>query len=165
MFGRIARHAIGAGIAWAVFTVQGVLVYLGLLAYALATDDDTGGPLAGPFMVLLTAALGAVLVPLLFVPAIALGAAGRRGGLAARLAITAGTAALLAAVYVGGVCAATDVAATDTVVVWLIGLLALPGPLCAYAAVVYGGPAIWRRLFPSKAQAQQAVPVVGAGTP
>jgi hypothetical protein len=163
LFGRIARHGIGAGIAWAVFTVQGVLVYLGLLVYALATDNDTGGPLAGPFVVLLAAVAGAALVPLLFVPAIALGSAGRRGGPAARLAITAGTAALLVAVYVGGVCAATDVAVADTVVAWLIGLLALPGPLCAYAAVVYGGPTIWRRLFPVGTAGAAGLPAVGAG--
>lgn len=161
MFGKVALHGIGAGVAWAAFTVQGLVVYLVLLAYAVGEDLDTGGPLAGPFLVLIAAVVGAVLVPLLFVPSMALGAVGRRGP-AARFAITAGTAALLAAVYVAGVSVATDVPAADAVVAWLIGLLALPGPLGAYAAVVHGGQAIWRRLSRSE---PQAVPGIDVGTP
>jgi hypothetical protein len=145
LFGRIAWHGIGAGIAWAVFSVQGVLVYLGLLAYALVTGADIGGPLGGPVLVLLTSVAGAVLTPLLFVPSITLGeVAGRRGGRAAGAAVTAGTAALLAAIYVAVVSAATDVTASGAVTAWLIGLLTLPGPLSAYAAVLYGGTAVLR---------------------
>jgi hypothetical protein len=146
VFGGIARHVIGAGIAWAVFTVQSGVIYLGLLAYALIADADTGGPLAGPLLILIAAVVGAGLVPLLFVPSVALGEAAGRRGRAARLPVTVGTAALLAAVYVGGVCAVTDVALTDSAVAWLVGLLTLLAPLSAYAAVVYGGPAVWRRL-------------------
>jgi hypothetical protein len=274
LYGRIARYVIGAGIAWAVFTVQGLLVYLGLLAYALVADVGTGGPLAGPLLVLVAAVLGAVLVPLLFLPSVALGeAAGRRGqplrgpagqplggapspsfgsaaaqplgdaaaqplgdaaaqplgdaaaqplgdaaaqplggaagrpfgdaaaqplggaagrpfggaagrpfggaagrpfggaagwsrGVAVCLAVTSGAAALLAAVYVAIVSAATDVTVTDALLAWLVGLLALPAPLSAYAAVVYGGRAIWRRLFPPRGPASPqpgGMPVSGAG--
>jgi hypothetical protein len=142
---------MGAGIAWAVFTVQGGVIYLGLLAYASVAGAGTGGPLAGPFLIVLAALVGAVLVPLLFVPSIALGeAGGRTGGAATRLAITVGTAALLAAIYVGGVSALTDVTVTHASVAWLIALLVLAAPLCAYAAVVHGGRAIWRRLFPPR---------------
>ncbi|GIJ44641.1 hypothetical protein Val02_15270 [Virgisporangium aliadipatigenens] len=159
MFGRIALHGIGAGVAWVVFTVQGLVVYLVLLAYAVGEDLGTGGPLAGPFLVLIAAVVGAVLVPLLFVPSMALGAADR-GGPAGRFAVTAGAAALFAAIYVAGVSVATDVTAADAVVAWLVGLLALPGPLGAYAVVVYGGPAIWRRLLRPEPRA-----VIDVGTP
>ncbi|MDX5460696.1 MULTISPECIES: hypothetical protein [Micromonospora] len=81
----VARHLVGAAAAWLVVVAEAVAGYLGLLAYALVTGADPGGPLAGPLLVLIAALLGVAALPPLFAPAVALGeAAGRRGAGPAR---------------------------------------------------------------------------------
>ncbi|MEE3917724.1 hypothetical protein V2I01_00215 [Micromonospora sp. BRA006-A] len=57
----VARHLAGAVAAWLVVVAEAVAGYLGLLAYALVTGADPGGPLAGPLLVLIAALLGAAL--------------------------------------------------------------------------------------------------------
>ncbi|MFG1955802.1 hypothetical protein ACGFIZ_33160, partial [Micromonospora sp. NPDC048830] len=66
----VARHLAGAVAAWLVVVVEGVVAYLGLLVYAVATNSNPGGPLAGPLLAVLAGVVGLVTVPLLFIPAV-----------------------------------------------------------------------------------------------
>ncbi|SCF39159.1 hypothetical protein GA0074695_6497 [Micromonospora viridifaciens] len=62
MFPQLARHLAGGAAAWLAFVVQGAVIYVGLLVYALATGADAGGPLAGPLLVLLAGGLAVAAV-------------------------------------------------------------------------------------------------------
>ncbi|TDC40447.1 hypothetical protein E1211_01470 [Micromonospora sp. 15K316] len=133
--GIIARHVAGAVVAWLVFTLEGLVGYLGLLGYALITNADPGGPLAGPIFVLVAAMLGLVAVPVLVVPAalIAETTARRRGRFVGAL-IGGGGAMLLAALCAAVTALVTDVSAGGAVLAGLVAALAAVGPLAAHAA-------------------------------
>ncbi|MGA3562029.1 hypothetical protein [Melissospora conviva] len=152
MIGNIARHLAGAAGAWLVFVVQAGVVYVGLLGYAIATDTDLGGPFAGPLLVLLAAVLGAILVPLLFIPAGLVAELGaKRGRFATRLLIGFGAAATLAASYAGLIAVATDVRGAGVLWACLGGVVAVLGPTAVHVGVAYGASsarALWRRVSP-----------------
>ncbi|WP_432955259.1 hypothetical protein [Micromonospora haikouensis] len=152
MLPKVARHLAGGAAAWLVFVVQGVVIYVGLLVYALAVDADTGGPLAGPLLVLLAGVLGVALLPVLFIPA---GIAGeliaKSGRLLVKLLVTSAVAAVLAAIYVAVVAVATDVPIVDTLLACLGGVVAVLCPTGIYVGVAHGGlkaSSIWRRFRP-----------------
>ncbi|SBT65583.1 hypothetical protein GA0070622_2581 [Micromonospora sediminicola] len=145
-----ARHLVGMATAWLVVLAETVAGYLGLLSYALVTDADPGGPLAGPLLVLIAAVLGLVLLPLLFLPAVAVAeAAGRRRGVVATSALAGAAAIVLAVGYAVAASVATDVpaaripVATDVpaaripVVAGFAALAVLP-PTVAYALAARG---------------------------
>ncbi|MFJ1536948.1 hypothetical protein ACIODS_00235 [Micromonospora chalcea] len=134
----VARHLAGAAAAWLVVVAQAVVGYLGLLAYALATGADPGGPLAGPLLVLIVALLGVAALPLLFAPSVALGEAAGRRRAAPALAYAGLVAVVLAAGYAAAVAVATDVPGTRVpLVAGVSALLALP-PTVAYALTARG---------------------------
>ena len=70
--GILARYAIAAGAGWIMYPIQATMIYLLLLVVALVTNQDFGGPFAGPFIVVLAAAVGVPLVALVVVPAVAI---------------------------------------------------------------------------------------------
>ncbi|MGQ5262438.1 hypothetical protein ACTWLT_16970 [Micromonospora sp. ZYX-F-536] len=152
MIGKIARHLAGAAASWLLFVVQGVVVYVGLLVYALVADADTGGPLAGPLLVLLAGVLGVALVPLLFVPAGLVGeVVAKNGRLPLKLLFALAVAAALATVYVAVVAVATDVPLVGTLLACLGGVVAVLGPTAIYVGVAHGvlkSSSIWRRFQP-----------------
>ncbi|MFI7215477.1 hypothetical protein [Micromonospora maritima] len=133
------RHLVGMATAWLVVVAEAVVGYLGLLAYALVTDADPGGPLAGPLLVLIAAVVGLALLPLLFLPAVAVGeVAGRSRGVVATSALAGAAAIVLAVGYALATAVATDVpAARVPVVAGLVALAVLP-PTAAYALAARG---------------------------
>ncbi|GAA3768253.1 hypothetical protein [Micromonospora maritima] len=133
------RHLVGMAAAWLVVVAEAVVGYLGLLAYALVTDADPGGPLAGPLLVLIAAAVGLALLPLLFLPAVAVGeVAGRSRGAVATSALAGVAAIVLSVGYAFATAVATDVpAARVPVVAGLVALVVLP-PTAAYALAARG---------------------------
>ncbi|MEU8072141.1 hypothetical protein AB0B20_20545 [Micromonospora sp. NPDC049151] len=134
----VARHLAGAAAAWLAVVAEAVLGYLGLLAYALVTGADPGGPLAGPLLVLIAALLGVAGLPLLFAPAVALGEAAGRRRVGPALAYAGLVAVVLAAGYTTAIAVATDVPGARVPLVTGIGaLLALP-PTAAYALTAGG---------------------------
>src|SRR2546430_1952160 len=70
--GILARYAVAAGAGWIMYPIQAAMIYLLLLVVALVTNQDLGGPFAGPFVVVLVAAVGVPLVALVVVPAVAI---------------------------------------------------------------------------------------------
>ncbi|WP_200213820.1 hypothetical protein [Micromonospora coerulea] len=152
MFVKIARHLAGAAVACLVFVVQGAVVYLGLLAYAIMANADTGGPLAGPVLVLLAGVVGVALVPLLFLPASVVGeVAAKSGRLLAKLLVASAVAAVLSMIYVFLVAVATDVPIVKSVLASLLGVLAVLGPTAACVGVSHGV----RKIRPNR-QAREA---------
>ncbi|MBU8855907.1 MULTISPECIES: hypothetical protein [unclassified Micromonospora] len=134
----VARHLAGAAAAWLVVVAEAVLGYLGLLAYALVTGADPGGPLAGPLLVLIAALLGVAALPLLFAPAVALGEAAGRGRPGPALAFAGLVAVVLVTGYAAAVAVATDVPGTRLpLVAGTAALLVLP-PTVAYAFTARG---------------------------
>ncbi|MCZ7476327.1 hypothetical protein [Micromonospora sp. WMMC273] len=134
----VARHLAGAVAAWLVVVAEAVAGYLGLLAYALVTGADPGGPLAGPLLVLIAALLGVAALPLLFAPAVALGAAAGRRRAGPALAYAGLVAVVLAAGYTAATAVATDVPGPRVpLVAGIAALLALP-PTAAYALTARG---------------------------
>ncbi|MFC0504775.1 hypothetical protein [Micromonospora costi] len=133
--GTIVWHAVGAAVAWLVFTLEGLLGYLVLLGYALVTDSDPGGPLAGPLVVPLAALAGVIVVPLLVLPAALLGdLMARRQGRFLGALVGGGGAMLLAALCAVVVALATDVPAAGALLAGLVAALAVVPPLAAHAA-------------------------------
>lgn len=119
-------HFLGAVAAWSIFVAQGVVVYFGLIAFALWTNAPLGGPLGGLMMVLLAAQLGAILVPLLFFPASLVGeVATKHTRLFLKLLTTFAVAAALATIYAAVVAVATDVSATGTMLACLGSVVAV----------------------------------------
>ncbi|WP_431876163.1 hypothetical protein [Micromonospora marina] len=134
----VARHLAGAAAAWLVVVAEAVVGYLGLLAYALVTGADPGGPLAGPLLVLIAALLGVAALPLLFAPAVALGEAAGRRRPGPALAFAGLVAVVLATGYAVAVAVATDVpGARVPLVAGIAALLVLP-PTVAYASTARG---------------------------
>ncbi|TYC01394.1 hypothetical protein FXF53_11560 [Micromonospora sp. WP24] len=133
--GTIARHVAGAVVAWLVFTLEGLVSYLGLLGYAVITNGDPGGPLAGPVFVVVAALIGFVAVPLLVAPAVLVAeATGRRRGRFVGALIGGGGAMLAAALCAAAVALVTDVSPGGAVLAGLVAALAVVGPVAAYAA-------------------------------
>ncbi|MFJ8581333.1 hypothetical protein [Micromonospora sp. NPDC093277] len=153
MIGKIARHLAGAAAAWLVFVVQGVVAYVGQLAYAVVADADTGGPLAGPLLVLLAGGVGVALVPLLFVPAgLVSEVATKSGRLLPKLLIAFAVAAALATIYITVVAVATDVPIIGALSACLGGVVAVLGPTAVHVGVSHGTlsiGSIWRRFRPA----------------
>ncbi|MEV1333828.1 hypothetical protein AB0J20_30120 [Micromonospora costi] len=150
--GTIVRHAAGAAVAWLVFTLEGLLGYLVLLGYALVTDSDPGGPLAGPLVVLLAALVGVIVVPLLVLPAALVGdlTARRRGRFLGAL-VGGGGAMLLAALCAVVVSLATDVPAAGALLAGLVAALAVVPPLAAHAATARAARTLAQRFRRSHA--------------
>ncbi|MEH0826764.1 MULTISPECIES: hypothetical protein [Micromonospora] len=152
----VARHLAGATAAWLVVVAEAVVGYLGLLAYALVTGADPGGPLAGPLLVLIAALLGVAALPLLFAPAVALGEAAGRRRTGPALAFAGLVAVVLAAGYAAAAAVATDVPGTRVpLVAGIAALLVLP-PTAAYALTA-GGVGRTARMIRRRAAAARAV--------
>lgn len=133
MFVKVGRHLVGAVVACAAFVMQSVVIYAGLLACAVVADADTGGPLAGPFLVLLAGVVGVVLVPLVFLPASVIGEmAVKRGRLLTTWPVASAVAGALAMVYVFLVAVATGVGIAHSLLASLLGALTVlvPAALC-----------------------------------
>lgn len=164
MFVAMGRHVAGAVAAWLVFTAEGLLGCLALLGYALATGADAGGPLAGPLLLLIAALLGAVLVPLLFAPAVLLGeAAGRRRGPLARTLAGTTAAMVLAALYAAAVGLATGGSPAGVGLAGVLAALAVVAPVSAYALTVQGGRWAERSLRRRPARFPASAPVHRTG--
>ncbi|XRQ09093.1 hypothetical protein ACN3XK_73550 [Actinomadura welshii] len=139
MLVRTGRHLAGAVVACLAFVVQSIVIYAGLLAYAVVADADTGGPLAGPLLVLLAGAVGVVLVPLLFLPASVLGeAAAKRGRLLTKWLASTAVAAVLAVVYVFIAAVTTGSNIAHSLLASLIGMLTVLAPTALGATVSHG---------------------------
>lgn len=137
MFAKTGQHLVGAIVACLAFIVQAVVIYVGLLARAVVTDTDIGGPLAGPFLVLLAGVTGAVLVPLLFLPASVIAAmAAKKGRLLTKWLAATAVAGALAMVYVFLVAVATGVGIAHSLLASLIGIVTVLAPttLCVSAS-------------------------------
>ncbi len=70
--GILARYAVAAGAGWIMYPIQATMIYLLLLVISLVTNQDFGGPFAGPFIVMLAALVGVPLVALVVLPAVAI---------------------------------------------------------------------------------------------
>jgi hypothetical protein len=70
--GILARYAVATGAGWIVYPIQAAMIYLLLFLIALVTNQDFGGPFAGPYIVILAAVVGVPLVALVVVPAVAI---------------------------------------------------------------------------------------------
>ncbi|MEU7803218.1 hypothetical protein AB0J14_26040 [Micromonospora arborensis] len=148
MLGRIARYAGGAAAAWLVFTVQGIIAYLVLLVYATISNADIGGPLAGPFMVLLAGMVGAVLIPVAYVPTLVVVELVRsRVSLRGRVLIAGAMLVAIVGSLVALVSILTDVSGMGTFGALLIGWASVLLPATASALVVYWLPALTKRFF------------------
>ncbi|MFG1837460.1 hypothetical protein ACGFH8_03380 [Micromonospora sp. NPDC049175] len=147
MVAGIARHLAGMVVAWLVFVAEAIVGYLGLLAYAVATGSDLGGPLAGLLLVLIAAVLGVALVPLLFLPAVAVAeAAGRRPGTGRVVAVAAPVAVVLAAAYAVVGAIVTRVPAEYVPLVAVIAALIVLAPVVLYALTARGVGWVARRV-------------------
>ncbi|MFU8875040.1 hypothetical protein [Micromonospora sp. SL4-19] len=147
MVNAVARHLAGMAAAWLVVVAEAVVGYLGLLAFALATESDPGGPLAGPVLVLVAAMYGVALQPLLFLPAVAVAeATGRQRGAGRVLALAAAIAGVLAAGYAVAAAVATDVSAGHLPLVAGIAVLLVLPPVLVYALTARGVGWMARRL-------------------
>lgn len=154
MLKQTVRHLLGAVAAWWVFVAQAAAAYTVLFGLALLTNAPLGSPLAGPMTVLLAAVLGAILVPLLFLPAGLVGeAATKHGRLFLRLVTTFAVAAALATIYVVVVAVATDASAAGTTLACLSSMVAALSPTVAYVVLAHAmsRTSSARRHFPSPA--------------
>ncbi|TDD63534.1 hypothetical protein E1293_43095 [Actinomadura darangshiensis] len=139
MFVKTGQHLVGALVACSAFVVQGVIIYAGLLACAVVADADTGGPLAGPFLLLLSGVVGVVLVPLLFLPASVIGeVAAKRGRLFTKGLVATAVAGALAMVYVFLAAVATGVGIAHSLLASLIGVLTVLVPTVLCVSVSHG---------------------------
>ncbi|MEW2355276.1 hypothetical protein [Spirillospora sp. NPDC029432] len=139
MFARVGGHLTGSLVACLAFTVQGVAAYAALIAYALVTDADTGGPLAGPFLVLLAGAAGVAMIPLLFLPAGVAGEmAAKSGRLLTKLLVSSAVAGALAMIYVLLIAMAIDAPTTTLLPASLLGALAVLVPTALGVSVPHG---------------------------
>ncbi|GGM33207.1 hypothetical protein GCM10011608_17120 [Micromonospora sonchi] len=149
MVGRLARHLAGAVAAWLMFVGQAAVVYLGLIGYALVANEGLGGPLGGLILMLIAAAVGVVLVPLLFVPAGLIGdAVAKDGRFIPKMLITCAGAAVLAAIYMAVVAVATGEPVAATLWSCLGAAGAVLAPTAAHVAVAAGVLKVgqtWRR--------------------
>ncbi|MEH0985460.1 hypothetical protein [Micromonospora sp. CPCC 205556] len=164
MTGAVARHVAGAVVAWVVFPVESLACYLLLLGYALVTGEGTGGPLAGPVLVVVGALAGLVVVPLVVVPAGVLAEliGRRRGGLAGTLvaAGTAGALTLLAVLAGAFVAGGSPLGIT---VACAVGVLLVLPPTLVHVGIVRGTrevPRLLARLRGTGAAVVDPPPVV-----
>ncbi|MDG4811247.1 hypothetical protein O7634_31220 [Micromonospora sp. WMMD1120] len=135
----VLRHLAGMAAAWLVFVAEAMVGYLGLLAYALVTGSEVGGPLAGPMLVVIAAVLGGALVPLLFLPAVVVAEArGRRRGTAGVVGPAVFVAVVLAAAYAVGAAAVTQVSAGHLPLVAAVAALLVVAPVVLYALTARG---------------------------
>jgi hypothetical protein len=141
--GLVARYAVGAAASWAVFPIEAALLYVLLLVAAAVFDQDLGGPLAGPLMVLLAALVGICVTTLVTFPALAIGELiARRTRWVAALPVVALAAVVLLAAYVWGLGIAAQSPVTDIAVIWaVIAALSLL-PSLVFVAVSYAGGAV-----------------------
>ncbi|MEV4764347.1 hypothetical protein AB0J89_17170 [Micromonospora chokoriensis] len=136
---RIARHLAGMAAAWLTFVAQSVVGYFGLLAYAVVAGSGLGGPLAGPMLALAAAVAGVALLPLLFLPAVAVGqAVGRRRGTGRVVALSTIVAVVLAIGYAVVGAVLTEVPAGYVPVVAGVAALLVLAPVVLYALTAEG---------------------------
>jgi len=160
----VARYASAAAAAWVVFLVEGVLLYAGLLVVALVFDQDAGGPLAGPLLVALAAALGIPLTALVCVPAVVLGAlVGKDRHWSITPLATLGTTALLLGLYVAGTAWISPRPMVDAVAAWLVALLAVILPTMTCMTVAHGSRRLVARLAGRRADTVTAGGAVRRG--
>lgn len=139
MFVKAGQHLVGALVACLAFVAQSAVIYAGLLVFAVVADADTGGPLAGPFLVLLAGVMGVVLVPLLFLPAGVIGeVAAKSGRLLTKWLIATAVAGALAMVYVLLAFVATGVSMAQSLLASLIGMLTVLVPTALGVSVSHG---------------------------
>ncbi|WP_339153585.1 hypothetical protein [Actinomadura luteofluorescens] len=139
MFVKAGRHLVGAIVACAAFVVQGVVIYAGLLACAVVADADTGGPLAGPLLVLFGGLVGVLLMPLPFLPASVIGeAAAKSGRLLTKWLVTSAIAGVLALGYVFLAAVATGVGIAHSLLASLLGALTVLVPMALCVSVPHG---------------------------
>jgi hypothetical protein len=141
--GHLARYAAGAVLSWLIFPIEAALIYVALVVAAVLFDQDLGGPLAGPMMIVLAAVLGAGVTVLVALPAILVGdlIARRTRWFAAPLAAALGALVLLAA-YVWGWGLAVHSSISDTAIAWgLVAALSLL-PLLTFGVLTYSSGAL-----------------------
>ena len=131
MYRNFARHAAGAAAAWLMFCVEGVLAYIGLLVFASVTDADTGGPLAGPLLVLLAAVAGGFVTAAVLLPSVLAAEAARRR----RWLLAFGSTAVLLALVALLLTAVTTTTAREAVTGWLVAVAVTVLPLTAWSGV------------------------------
>lgn len=140
--GHVARYVVGAALSWLLFPIEAALLYVVLLVAAGMFEMDSGGPLAGPMMIVLGAVLGVGVTLLVTLPALLLGDLLTRRGrwLAAPIVATLCALVLLAA-YVGIWSLAVRSPVSEAVITWgaLVALSALP--LLAFMALTYSSRA------------------------
>ncbi|QKW33949.1 hypothetical protein HUT06_07835 [Actinomadura sp. NAK00032] len=139
MFVKAGQHLVGAIVACLAFVVQSTVIYAGLLVCAVVADADIGGPLAGPFLVLLAGVVGVVLLPLLFLPAGVIGeVAAKRGRLLTKWLVATAVAGALAMVYVFLAAMVTGVGIAHSLLASLIGALTVLVPTALCVSVSHG---------------------------
>ncbi|MFG1872036.1 hypothetical protein [Micromonospora arborensis] len=119
-----------------------------LLVYAAISNADIGGPLAGPFMVLLAAMVGAVLIPVAYVPTLVVVELVRsRVSIPGRILIAGAVLVTIIGAVVALVSILTDVSVLGAFGALLIGCASVLLPATASALVVYWLPGLTKRLF------------------
>lgn len=145
MLRTLLSHAAGAAGAWVTYCAEGVVGYLVLLVVALATGEDAGGPLAGPFLVLLAAGAGAALTVVVVLPSVLIGEAVARLrwllSLAVAVALLAVPAVVLAVV--------TSIPAGDLAIGWAVAVAATLLPLTVWRAAAGFGLRLLPRFLPA----------------
>ncbi|MDG4840370.1 hypothetical protein O7631_27920 [Micromonospora sp. WMMD967] len=135
----ITRHLAGMAAAWLTFVAQSVAVYFGLLLFAVVTGSGLGGPLAGPVLALAAAVAGVALLPLLFLPAVAIGqAVGRSRGTGRVVALSTIAAVVLAIGYAVVGAVLSEVSARYVPVVAVVAALLVVAPVVMYALSAEG---------------------------
>jgi hypothetical protein len=134
----LARYLLGAAVAWVLYPVMAALAYVALFVVAAVTDADLGGPLAGPFMILIAALVGIPLTVAVLLPCVAAGelVARRTRWRYAPLATLGGFTVVLAAAAIG----------FDSVPVAVLGGLSLI-PLVAFATIAHGSARLGRLIL------------------
>ncbi|MEU8820813.1 hypothetical protein [Actinoplanes sp. NPDC048796] len=135
MYRNIARHLAGAVAAWLVFCAEGVLSCVGLLVFAVAAGADSGGPLAGPFLMLIAAAVGGALTVLVLLPAIVVGKVVGR----LRWVVAFGFTLVLLGLFAAGWSVVTGSTAREATTGWALTVLAALVPLTAWSVIAAVG--------------------------
>jgi hypothetical protein len=142
-FSHVARYAVGAGLSWLIFPLEAALVYLMGLIAAILFNQDLGGPLAAPMMILLAMGLGVVVTALVTLPAALLGELiARKTHWIAAPAAAVGSAMILLTAYVWGWGIAVRSAASQTAVIWAVIVALSLLPLLTFLVVTYSSGAV-----------------------
>ncbi|BFU45538.1 hypothetical protein KRMM14A1004_37750 [Krasilnikovia sp. MM14-A1004] len=104
---------------------------MGLLVFALMTDADAGGPLAGPFLVLVAAALGGVLTAAVLFPSLLI--AEKVGRL--RWLVAVGIAATVLGLLFVGLSTVTSMTTKETMIGWSVATASSILPLTAWFGI------------------------------